>query len=147
MSAYKLFALHIYRGGGGSLLLGRRRRTYVHFVYSSRLPCSFLWIRLTTGRRVSFNRVFANRTRGGLTDRITAYTTSPSPRSTSRQMMGYKLTSTAKAKGIRSDGSLYSEKSLKIQPILELFLVLIRTIFALIVNNTKNNQISDDELN
>lgn len=62
-------------------------------------------------------------------------------------MMGYKLTSTAKAKGIRSDGSLYSEKSLKIQPILELFLVLIRTIFALIVNNTKNNQISDDELN
>lgn len=62
-------------------------------------------------------------------------------------MMGYKLTSTAKAKGIRSDGSLYSEKSLKIQQILELFLVLIRTIFALIVNNTKNNQISDDELN
>lgn len=148
MSGYKLFALHIYRGGGGSLLLGRRRRTYVHFVYSSRLPCSFLWIRLTTGRRVSFNRVFANRTRGGLTDRITAYTTSPSPRSTSRQMMGYKLTSTAKAKGIRSDGSLYTEKSLSFQPILELFLVLILIISAFIVNNTKKKkQISDDEFN
>jgi hypothetical protein len=150
VSAYKLFALHIYRGGGGSLLLGRRRRTYVHFVYSSRLPCSFLWIRLTTGRRVSFNRVFANRTRGGLTDRITAYTTSsPSPRSTSRQMMGYKLTSTTKAKGIRSDGSLYNtEKSLNFQPILELFLVLILIISAFIVNNTKKKkQISDDEFN
>jgi hypothetical protein len=60
-------------------------------------------------------------------------------------MMGYKLTSTAKAKGIRSDGSLYTEKSLSFQPILELFLVLILIISAFIVNNTNKKQIPDDE--